>query len=108
MSGQSFAAEPFDRLALRDDDGAERVIEFMSRTFGAEVLVKLPRDDGSVMHASVPIGDSVVMIADGSEDSPPLPAWPHVYVADVDDAYRRGGVRDAAGNAWWIATHVGR
>ena len=58
-----------------------------------------------------------------------FPVWLHVYVRDVDETYqraldygagsvqtpseqgdgdRRGGIRDPAGNTWWIATHLGR
>jgi PhnB protein len=108
--------------------GARGVIDFASQAFGAETLLLLPRDDGSVMHASIRIGDSVVMISDATKDYPASPVSLHVYVADVDATYkhalahgatslqepsekgdgdRRGGVKDAAGNEWWIATHVG-
>jgi len=81
------------------------------------------------MHTEVRIGDSVVMLADAAEGWPPAPAHLHVYVEDVDATYRRaleagaesvqaperkaddtdrpGGVRDPAGNSWWIATQVG-
>lgn len=109
-------------------DGAWRVIEFAMALFGARTLLMMKREDGSVMHASLRIGDSVVMISDGTAQYPPFPVWLHVYVDDVDACYRsalalgatslqapsekgdgdrRAGVRDAAGNAWWIATHVG-
>jgi uncharacterized glyoxalase superfamily protein PhnB len=108
-------------------DGADRVIAFASEVLGAETLMRIERPDGSVMHASVRIGDSVVMIADGGADYPAFPVWLHVYVADVDATYklalqtgaasvqepsekgdgdRRGGVMDAAGNTWWISTPV--
>ena len=108
-------------------DGAQRVIGFVKEVFGAEVLMRLDRPDGTIMHASVRIGDSVVMIADGTPDFAAFPVWLHVYVADVDATYqqaltlgaqsvqapseqgdgdRRGGVKDPAGNTWWIATPV--
>jgi PhnB protein len=108
-------------------DGAQKVIDFAETVFGAETLLRLARPDGSVMHASVRIGDSVVMIADAIEDYPAFPAWLHVYVPDVDatwakglergatpvqepsekgDGDRRGGFKDPAGNVWWIATRV--
>ena len=41
-----------------------RLIEFLTRAFGAVERMRLPRGDGSVMHAEVMIGDSVVMIGD--------------------------------------------
>lgn len=104
---------------------APRMIEFMKDVFGAEVLLQHDREDGTVMHASVRIGDSVVMVSDGTENFPSFPVWLHVYVDDVDatfrraldrggvsvqepadqpDGDRRGGVKDAAGNTWWIAS----
>lgn len=104
---------------------APRVIGFMHDVFGAEVIERMDRDDGTVMHASVRIGDSVVMISDGTEQYPSFPVWLHVYVDDVDAAYsraldlggvsvqepadqpdgdRRCGVRDFSGNTWWIAS----
>ena len=61
-------------------------------------------------------------------ESPAFPVWFHVYVPDVDASYRRAldaggvsveepnqkegdpdrraGVKDPAGNTWWIATQV--
>ncbi len=108
--------------------GARGMIDFAAQVFGAETLILMERDDRSVLHASVRIGDSVVMISDATGDYPATPAMLHVYVADVDATYRtalahgatslqepsekgdgdrRGGVRDGIGNEWWIATYVG-
>ncbi|WP_439575524.1 VOC family protein [Phreatobacter sp.] len=107
--------------------GAEPLIAFLSQVFDARTVLRLDREDGSVMHASICIGDSTVMLADGTGDFPAFPAWLHVYVADVDatfrlaidagatevqapsekgDGDRRAGFRDASGNTWWIATPV--
>jgi len=80
------------------------------------------------MHVEVRIDDTVVMLADGGGAWPPFPVYLHVYVDDVDATYRRaleaggvsaqepsrkegdpdrrGGVKDPAGNTWWIATQV--
>jgi PhnB protein len=109
-------------------DGAARTIDFLSRVFGAEELRRFPAPDGTVMHAEVRIGDTVVMITDGAQGWPPVPSHVHVYVEDVDATYRRaldagaasaqepvqkededrrGGVKDAGGTTWWIATRVG-
>lgn len=108
--------------------GADALIAFAERLFGAEVLMRLAREDGSVMHASVRIGDSVIMIADATEDFAGFPVWLHIYVPDVDGTYakalaegaqsvqepsekgdgdRRGGFKDPSGNTWWVATHTG-
>jgi PhnB protein len=107
---------------------AQQVIDFLKKTFGARELRRYDMPDGSVMHAEMRIGDSVVMIGEAGEHWPSAPAHLHVYVQDVDAAYRtaleaggisvraperkgedpnrRGGVRDPAGNTWWIATQV--
>jgi uncharacterized glyoxalase superfamily protein PhnB len=108
-------------------DGASGTIDFLKRVFGAVELRRFPDAAGKVVHAEVRIDDTVVMIADGGESWPPVPSYVHVYVSDVDAAYRqalaagatsvqepvkkededkRGGVRDAGGTTWWIATRV--
>jgi PhnB protein len=108
-------------------DGAAATIEFLVRVFGARELRHFPAQGGKVMHAEVRIDDTVVMVADSAEGWPPVPAHVHVYVADVDDTYaraleagatsvqepvkkddadKRGGVKDAGGTTWWIATKV--
>jgi uncharacterized glyoxalase superfamily protein PhnB len=105
--------------------GAATTIDFVVRTFGAVELRRFPAPDGKLMHAEVRVDDSVVMLADGGGEWPPVPANVHIYVADVDATYRRalaagatsvqepvrkddadkrGGVRDAGGTTWWIAT----
>jgi PhnB protein len=108
--------------------GAQHVIDFTRRAFGASELRRFDLPDGSIMHAEVRIGDTVVMVGDAGGDWPAVPAHLHVYVEDVDATYqralaaggvavqaperkgddpdRRGGVKDPAGNTWWISTQV--
>jgi PhnB protein len=109
-------------------EGAQRVIDFLKQTFDAEEMRRYDNADGSIMHAEVRIDDTIVMLADGGSQFPAFPVWLHVYVPDVDATYRRaleaggvsvqepeqkddpdrrGGVKDPAGNTWWIATQVG-
>ncbi len=106
---------------------ASATIEFLKDVFGATALRSFSSPDGRVMHAEVRIDDTVVMLADGTEEWPPHRGHVHVYVADVDatyakalangaesvqapvkkeDADKRGGVKDAGGTTWWIATKV--
>jgi uncharacterized glyoxalase superfamily protein PhnB len=108
-------------------NGAAGTIDFLVKVFDAAELRRFPDEDGTLRHAEVRIDDTVVMIADGVEGWPPIPAHVHVYVADVDATYRRaleagaasvqepvkkddpdkrGGVRDAGGTTWWNATKV--
>ena len=44
--------------------GAAEAIEFYRKAFGAVELSRIPGPDGKVMHASIRIGDSVVMLND--------------------------------------------
>jgi uncharacterized glyoxalase superfamily protein PhnB len=108
-------------------NGASGTIEFLKRVFGAIELRRFPDAAGKIRHAEVRIDDTVVMIADGAEGWPPVASYVHVYVADVDATYRRaleagaisvqapikkqdedkrGGVKDAGGTTWWIATKM--
>ena len=109
-------------------DGAEEVIAFLTSTFDARPLRRYDAPDGTIVHAELQIQDTVIMISDGSETHPPFPVFVHVYVPDVDATYRRaleaggvpvdepkqqegdpdrrGGVKDSAGNTWWISTMV--
>ncbi len=107
--------------------GAAKVIAFVEKVFGAKVKERMARPDGTVMHAEVIIGDSIVMMGEPRTGQPPMPAMLYVYVTDVDAAYQRalnaggtsvmpladqfygdrsGGVKDPCGNMWWIATHT--
>lgn len=109
-------------------DGAARTIDFLQRAFDAAELRRFADASGKLMHAEVRIGDTVVMIADGNDAWPPIASHVHVYVPDVDATYRRalaagavsvqepvkkddedkrGGIKDAGGTTWWIATRVG-
>jgi uncharacterized glyoxalase superfamily protein PhnB len=106
-------------------DGAAKVIEFLKQAFDAiEAGEPFKGPDGKIMHAAVRIGDSMVELGDSPE---PMPMNLHVYVDDVDSFYRRAvaaggvsvrapettfygdrsaGVKDPAGNKWWLACHV--
>jgi len=106
--------------------GADRLIDFVVRTFGAQELMCLTHDDGTIMHAQVRIGDSVMMLSEACGDAGPMPAVMWLYVEDADAVFdralkagatkitdpqdqffgdRAGGVKDPFGNTWWIATH---
>lgn len=107
--------------------GASRTIEFLTAVFDAVEIRRFADAEGKVMHAEVRIDDTVLMLADGAEGWPPIPSYVHIYVADVDatyqralaagatavqapvkkeDADKRGGIKDAGGTTWWIATKV--
>jgi PhnB protein len=110
-------------------EGAAATIDFLIAAFDAVEIRRFLAPDGSgkIMHAEVRLDDTVVMIADRPAEWPAVPAHVHVYVADVDASYqralaagaesvqepikqqdddKRGGVRDAGGTTWWLATKV--
>ncbi|KND38827.1 VOC family protein [Streptomyces acidiscabies] len=104
-----------------------RLIDYLKRAFDAEELACLKGEDGSVDHAEVRIGDSVVMMFDTRPEWPPTPGFLRLYVEDADAVHRRavaaggtsvtevthlffgdrvGRVRDPLGNLYWIQTRV--
>lgn len=106
---------------------AAREIDFLKQAFGATEMERHTRPDGTVQHAQLKIGDSIVMMGQAAGEWKPKPCVLYLYVNDVDDVYRRaldagatslreptdafygdrsGGVQDAAENQWWIATHI--
>jgi uncharacterized glyoxalase superfamily protein PhnB len=109
-------------------EGAEKLLNFVKQAFDAvEVHECMRRPDGTIQHAEVRIGDSVVMLGEASGRWTPRPSTLYLYVHDTDATYRRAleagatslmepanqfygdrnaGVQDPSGNYWWIATHV--
>jgi PhnB protein len=104
---------------------ARKLIDFVTRAFGAEEMFRVPMPDGSIIHAEVRIGDSMIEVADAGEQYKAMPGAIHYYVEDTDAVYRRAidaggislaepvdqaygersaGVRDPVGNNWYIAT----
>ena len=107
--------------------GTTRLMEFLKEAFGAQETFRMSRPDGTIGHASMRIGDSALEMADPMEGGKPMTSALHLYVPNVDEVYRRaleagavslyqprempygdreGGVKDTAGNDWYIATHT--
>lgn len=107
--------------------GVPRLIAFLRHAFDAQEESRYTQPDGSVMHAELRIGDSVIMMAEAGKQWPAMPSALNLYVADADATYARalragatkvneptdqfygdrcGGVKDPCGNIWWISTHV--
>ena len=114
--------------------GAGEAIEFYKKAFGAVELSRMPGSDGKVMHASIRIGDSVIMLNDempqwgsfGPKSLKGTPVTIHLYVEDADTFFaqavkagatatmpledmfwgdRYGKVEDPFGHQWSIGTH---
>ena len=113
---------------------AADAIEFYKKAFGAIELSRMPGNDGKIMHASLRIGDSVIMLNEempqwcsfGPKHLEGSPVTIHLYVENVDAVFeqavragakvtmpiddmfwgdRYGKVEDPFGHQWSIATH---
>lgn len=114
--------------------GAADAIEFWKKAFGATEVLRMPGPDGTVMHAEIKIGDSILMLAEEMPEwgnkSPKTLGGPSggycIYLNDVDAAFakaiaagatvlrpvqdqfygdRSGTVTDPFGHTWTLATH---
>ncbi|HYL62973.1 MAG TPA: VOC family protein [Candidatus Methylomirabilis sp.] len=108
---------------------APQFIDFLVSAFSGTERIRVPRPDGSIMHAEVSIGNSVIELGDASEQYPQRSMTTHLYVPDADATYaaaleagatpvhaptdehpsgdRWGEAKDAFGNTWYIATPRG-
>jgi uncharacterized glyoxalase superfamily protein PhnB len=105
--------------------GASKFIDFLTAAFGAEQQGRMDAPDGTVAHATVKIGDSLLMLGDASAQFPATSTYFYLYVDDFDAAFkraisaggkptmepadqfygdRRGDFSDAWGNRWSVAT----
>ncbi len=116
-------------------DNATEAIEFYKRAFGATERMRMPGPQGTIAHAELEIGDSLVMLSDPFPQSSTRPPKElggtsgsvFMYVEDVDAVVRQavdagatvtmevadqfwgdrfGSVSDPFGHTWSIATHV--
>jgi PhnB protein len=80
-------------------DGAARALEFYAEVFDATERMRVPGPGGTIAHAEIEIGDSVIMVDDaspamGTKAPPPggldgSPTSLYVYVPDVDSTVER-------------------
>ena len=112
-------------------DGATKAIEFYKEAFGAKERMRLAGPDGTIGHAELEIGDSVLMMADLPAKSPSSLGATSVafvlYVRDVDAAFqqalsagarlhqplenkfygdRMGTIIDPFGHEWSLGSHI--
>jgi PhnB protein len=108
--------------------GSPKLVDFLVEVFGAEVVHRSEVDSSGGSHNEVKIGDSIVDFGSGYFADKSMAAALWVYVPDADATLKKalkagatlvreakneswgdrvGGVKDAFGNTWWIATHKG-
>lgn len=106
---------------------AAGVIDFLLAAFNGADLGRVVGEDGSIGHAEVRIGDSVVMLFDAKPDWPDTPAFLRLYVPDAEATFRQalaagativtelthlfwgdlvGRLRDPYGNLWWVQQRI--
>lgn len=112
----------------------QRALDFYKKAFGAKVLDVFPNPAGKgIMHATMQIGDSILMMGDempqskSAESMGGSPVSLFVYVPNADEVFRQavaagatatmpvaemfwgdrcGNVLDPFGYSWMIATHT--
>jgi PhnB protein len=113
---------------------AAAALDFYKRAFGARELLRMAMPNGKLAHAEMRVGDSVVMMADESQEQDFLGPQArggstvtiHLYVRDVDRMFRQAVeagakvvrdlqdqfygdrtacVADPFGHIWYLATH---
>ena len=106
---------------------AEAELRFLKEAFGGIDEGIHRRDDGTLQHAEVRVGDSLVMLGQPAEGRAPFRAAIYLWVPDVDATYaralgagarsesapadmdyghRNAGVIDPNGVTWWIGSPV--
>jgi PhnB protein len=86
--------------------GVARLIDFLKEAFGAEEIVRVAREDGSIAHAGVRIGDSMVEMGEATGDWRSMPAGLHLYVKDADARFAgaiKAGGRYTSRKTWTTA-----
>jgi PhnB protein len=115
--------------------GGVAAIEYYKQAFGAVELFRIPAPGGTIGHAEIKIGDSMIMLADehpsmgynGPETIGGTPVSLMIYVEDVDTVFNRavsagatvkqaiedkfygdrsGSLTDPFGHIWHISTHT--
>ena len=114
--------------------GAGKAIDFYTRVFGAQEIIRMPGPGGQIMHAEVKIGNSMLMLSDENKEQGALSPETiggsassiMFYTDDVDAVFNRavaagakgamppadmfwgdrmGQLVDPFGHRWAIATH---
>src|SRR5258707_2666558 len=108
--------------------GAPKMIEFLKQAFDAEEVFVHKTPDGTIPHAKVRIGTSIVEMGEAHEQWKPMPMTFMLYVEDCDEWYTRamkaegavsagepadapyggrtGAVKDPFDNIWYISGQI--
>lgn len=108
-------------------DDADRYVAFLVSALGGVEVGRSTMPDGRIANCQVRFGSTTVMVSEASEQFPASKAAFYLYVENADAAMaravtggaeaimdvadmpyddRQGGVRDPAGNIWWISQRL--
>ena len=106
---------------------AEELVAFLISGLGGTEQLRSLRPDGRIANAQVRIGTSILMVSEASPRYPAMASSYYLYVEDADSSMRRaleagatlemqvgnmpygdrqGGIRDPAGNIWWVSQRL--
>lgn len=109
--------------------GADRMMEFLEKAFGAEEVAAHKSPEGAVLHVQMRIGNSMVELGEAHGAFQPMATMVLLSVDDADAAYnramaagaepietpadqpygaRRAGVKDPFGNTWYVSSPLPR
>jgi PhnB protein len=107
--------------------GTAELIDFLHRALGAELVDRNVAPDGTIAHARIRIGDSIVELGEAHGPWQPMPTVFFLRVSDTDALYRRAlaagaeslgepadqsfgdrlaAIKDPGGNLWYIAAEI--
>ena len=102
-----------------------KLIDFLVQVFEAKEISRYHQKDGSIIHAEVRIGDSIIIVSDSTLEWKPTSCALYLHVDDTDKRYERAleygatslmeprdefygdrcaVVIDRFGNQWWITS----
>ena len=109
-------------------DGAQKMVDLLKTIFEAKELRRFDNENGTITHIELKLDDSIIMIADSTENYPANNTMLHFYVPDVFKTFQvavangcevietpvnkegdpdtRGGFKDFAGNYWYVSTQT--
>jgi PhnB protein len=128
QAGDSYRPKPLcDLNSYLSVKEAGKFIAFLQTAFNATLTQPLEDPQGTIKHACVSIGDTVLEVGEANPKSGPRTAALHYYTPNCDDVFnqalragaklylpmkdqfygdRAGGLTDHWGNHWYIATHL--
>lgn len=106
---------------------ADAYVSFLEAAFGATEVGRSVAPDGRIANCQMRFSTTTIMVSEASEEFPPSSSALYLYVddanavmsraegagaqrimdvADMPYGDRQGGVRDPAGNIWWVSQRL--